>query len=131
MQADAELLGVLAKRLDLGAAREVGDGLVDVERRRVVVFGRDREIGGAAHRTTRHAEPVERLRARDLVHEVQVDVDEVGSAVFALGDEMVVPDLLSQSAWTRRRLDVGHAWIFLGVVSWIGRRLDSAAGGKA
>ena len=83
VQADAELLRVAAERLDLGAAREVGDRLVDVDRRGVVVLGRDREIG-AAHRASLGAEAVEGLRAGDLVHEVQVDVDEVGRAVLAL-----------------------------------------------
>ena len=44
------------------------------------------------------AQAVERLRARDLVDEVQVDVDEVGLAVLALDDEVVVPDLLGEGA---------------------------------
>ena len=97
VQAHPELRGVAAQRLDLRAARQVGDRLVDVERRGVVVLGRDRQVE-AAHRATLGAEAVERLRARDLVDEVQVDVDEVGLAVLALDHEVVVPDLLGQRA---------------------------------
>ena len=44
VEPDAELGAVVAQRLDLGAARRVGDRLVDVERRDVVVLGRDREV---------------------------------------------------------------------------------------
>ena len=47
--ADAELRAVLAQRLDLRPRDRVGDRLVDVERRHVVVLGRDRQVG-AAHR---------------------------------------------------------------------------------
>ena len=48
--------------------------------------------------TTGDAQPVEGLRAGDLVHEVEVDVDEVGRAVLALLDQVGVPDLLGQGA---------------------------------
>ena len=43
----------------------------------VVVLGGDRQIG-AAQRATRQPQSVERLRAGDLVQEVQIDVDQVG-----------------------------------------------------
>jgi len=95
MQPHAELSGIPAQRLDLGAAGQVGDRLVDREGRSVVVLGCDRQVG-PANRPPSHTKAVERLRAGDLVHEVQVDVDEVWRTVFALDDEMVVPDLLSQ-----------------------------------
>ena len=104
VQADAELRGVAAQRLDLRAARQIGDRLVDVERRGVVVLGRDREIE-AAHRAALGAQAVERLRAGHLVHEVQVDVDEVGLAVLALDDQVVVPDLLGEGAGAIRDAD--------------------------
>ena len=54
-------------------------GAEDVERRDVVVLGRHREVG-TADRPAGGAEAVERLRAGDLVHEVQVDVEQVGLA---------------------------------------------------
>ena len=47
MQPDAELLGVAAQRLDLGAADRVLDRLVPVERRDVVVLGGQGEVGAA------------------------------------------------------------------------------------
>src|SRR5690606_34741538 len=130
VQADAELLGVPAQRLDLGAAREIGDGPVDADRRGVVVFGRDRQLG-APQRAARLAEAVEGLRARDLVHEVQVDVDEVWLAVLALGYEMGVPDLLGEGAGTLRDVRVGrrgglglgddaHEWV--PSTKWVGHR---------
>ena len=74
---DAELLGVLAQHLDLAGRDRVGDRLVDVGGRHVVVLGGDGEVG-PADRPTGEAQAVERLRAGDLVHEVQVDVEQVG-----------------------------------------------------
>ena len=47
VQADAELLGVAAQRLDLGARDRVGDRLVPVERRDVVVLGGQGQVGTA------------------------------------------------------------------------------------
>ena len=54
VELDAELGAVAAQRLDLGAADRIGDRLVDVGRRHVVVFGREREVG-PAHRPVRPA----------------------------------------------------------------------------
>ena len=67
---------------------------------RVGVLWSSVAIVRSGRRTGRPAMPqaVEGLRAGDLVHEVQVDVDEVGRAVLALGDQVVVPDLLGQGA---------------------------------
>ena len=62
-----------------------------------MVFGRDRQIE-AEQAPPLAPQAIESLRARDLVHEVQVDVDEVGFAVLAFDDEVVVPDLLGQGA---------------------------------
>jgi hypothetical protein len=93
-EADAELGRVLPERLDLRAADRVGDGGQDVEGRDVVVLGRHREVG-TAHRPARGPEAVERLRARDLVHEVQVDVEQVGLAV-GTAHHVGVVDLLGQ-----------------------------------
>ena len=100
VEADAELGGVVAQRLDLGAAGHVGDRLVDVERRGVVVLGRDREVG-AAHLAAGEPQALERLRAGHLVHEVQVDVEQVGRAVGATPHDVRVPDLLRQRAGHR------------------------------
>ena len=63
VQPDAELRGVLAQRLDLGAGDRVGDRLVHVEGRDVVVLGGEGQVG-AAHRAAGQPEAVEGLRAR-------------------------------------------------------------------
>ncbi|GMA34421.1 hypothetical protein GCM10025876_06250 [Demequina litorisediminis] len=95
MDADAELLGVGAQGVDLSAAREVGDRLVDVERGGVVVLGRDREIG-TTDRTAGEAQALEGLGARDLVAHVQINVDKVGRAVLTLADQVIGPRLLRE-----------------------------------
>ena len=90
----SELRAVLAQRLDLGARDRVGDGLVDVDRGDVVILGREGEIG-AAYDASRRAQRIECLGARDLVHEVEVDVEEVGFT-FRTAHHVRVPDLLRQ-----------------------------------
>ena len=54
-----------------------------------------REVG-PAHRPPGQPEAVERLRAGDLVHEVQVDVEQVGLARLARVHDVRVPHLLGQ-----------------------------------
>ncbi len=98
IEADPPELGAVApQRLDLGARDRIGDRLVDVLRRHVVVFGGDGQIG-AANGPSRQPKSVERLRAGDLVDEVQVDVDEIGLArgvlSRAVGHDVVGPHLL-------------------------------------
>ena len=70
---DAELGRVAAQRVDLLGRDLVGDRLVDVGGRDVVVLGGDGQFG-TAHPSTRQAQPVEGLRAGDLVDQVEVDV---------------------------------------------------------
>ena len=84
VDAHAELGAVLAQRLDLGAADLVLDRTRSEQRQRVVgrgvvVLGGQREIG-TVHRAAGQPKAVERLRARHLVHEVHVDVQQVGLA---------------------------------------------------
>ena len=76
---DAELGAVGPQHLDLLAGDRVGDRLVGVGGRDVVVLGGDGEVG-AAHGAAGEAEPVEGLGAGDLVDEVEVDVEQVGLA---------------------------------------------------
>ena len=59
-----------------------------------MVLGGDREVG-AADRPAREAQAVERLRARHLVDEVEVDVEQVGLAL-RVPDDVRVPDLLGE-----------------------------------
>ena len=96
VQAYAELRGVLAQRLDLGPRDRVGDGLVDVQRRDVVVLGGERQVG-SAYGPAGEAQPVEGLRRGDLVDEVEVDVEQVG-LTLGLSDDVLVPHLLRQRA---------------------------------
>ena len=76
VERDPELLAVALERLHLHAGELVLDARRD--RRAVgrdVVVGRGERAVGAADLAAGEAQPVERLRARDLVDEVQVDVD--------------------------------------------------------
>ena len=70
--------------------------LVEAGGRHVVVHRRDREVG-APHAAAREAQPVERLRRRHLVHEVEIDVEEIGLALGVM-DDVVRPDLLGQAS---------------------------------
>ena len=97
---DAELLAVGLERLDLHAAELVLD---ERDRRRavgrhVVVGGGQRAVG-AADRAAGEPQPVEGLRARDLVDEVQVDPQQ------ARRDLVGGPDLVEQR---RRAVGCGH-----------------------
>ncbi len=105
IERDAELVGVGLQRLHLLRADLVGHRAVG--RRHVVVHRRDREVG-AANGAIVHAQALERLRARHLVHEMQVDVEEVGLAVGAMHD-MAFPYLLSQRLGHGVRLDLHRA----------------------
>ena len=90
------------ERIELLRRLRIGDRRRDPLRVRprrggqVMVRHRKRQIG-AAHRTTGRAKAIEGLRARHLMDEVAVDVEESG-AVFALRDDMRVPDLLVEGA---------------------------------
>ena len=102
VQPDAELGAVAAQRLHLGGRDRVGDRQLDADGRHVVVLGGDGELG-PAHGPAGHPQPVERLRAGHLVHEVQVDVEQVG---LALGPphQVRLPQLLGQGAGHVARL---------------------------
>ena len=62
--------------------------------RDVVVHRRDRQVG-PPHRPAGEPQRLERLRARHLVHEVQVDVEQRRLA-RPLVDDVRLPDLLEQ-----------------------------------
>ena len=97
VQRDAELLAVALERLHLHA-REL---VADARRRRgpvggdVVVGGGERAVG-PAHRAPGEPQALEGLRAGDLVHEVQVDVQQ------ARRDLVRGPDLVEEGAHDRR-----------------------------
>ena len=83
--------GVIGERLDLGAALGIGDAAAAVGGLNVVV-DHGEGLFRRAHLAAAHAQPLERLRARDLVDEVAVDVDEARAALRL--DDVVVPDLI-------------------------------------
>ena len=95
----AELGAVALEGFDLHARKLVLDprGEGRAVGRRVVVGGRERAVG-PAHAPAREPQAVERLRARDLVHEVQVDVQQ------PVGDLVRLPELLEQRLSHQLRL---------------------------
>ena len=99
-QRDAELAAVLLQGLDLDARLLFGDALRTIGGRHVVVGDRQGGVG-AAHRATALAQALERLRARHLVHQMTVDVQQAG-AVVLLVDQVRLPDLVEQG------LGLGH-----------------------
>jgi len=66
-----------AASLDLSARNQVGDRLVDVDRRHVVILGGDREIGTIAA-DGRPTAVRRRPAAGHLVDEMKIDVDQIG-----------------------------------------------------
>ena len=89
----AELLAVALERLDLHAAERVADARGDRRPvRRDVVVGRGQRAVRPAHGAAGEPQAVEGLRARHLVHEVQVDVEQVRR------DLVGGPDLVEQRA---------------------------------
>ncbi len=114
VQADAELLAVAAQRLDLQARDRVGDRLVEVGGRDVVVLGGQCEVG-TPHLAAGQPQTVEGLRARHLVDEVKVDEEQIGLPVGTSYD-VLVPDLL--------RKGPAHCSLLFHVV----RRRDPLAG---
>ena len=107
VERDAELLAVRAQRVELGTRERIGDR--PRERRDVVVHRRDREVG-AAHRSAGEPQPVERLRRRHLVDQVQVDVEERGLA-RRLVDDVALPDPVEQRLRHRETVALsGGSW---------------------
>ena len=95
VQAHAEFAAVLLERRQLRGARLVRVRLVYVDRGRVVVFGGD-ELVEVPRCATGQAEPLKRLRTGHFVHQHEVDIQQVGSAVAALAHQMIGPNLFGQ-----------------------------------
>ena len=88
---DAEFARVLGQFLDLLAALRILDAAAAVGGLDVVVDDGERLVR-RAHLAPRHPQALERLRARHLVDEVTVDIDEAEVAVRL--QDMLVPDLV-------------------------------------
>ena len=91
-----EELGVLGQVRDLLFALRVGILLMPVGGRHVVI-DHAQSFLGRAHLAARQAQAFERLRARHLMHEMAVDIEQA-RAVRLLVNQMVVPDLVVQRA---------------------------------
>jgi len=76
VETDAELVAVPAQRVDLASGYLVGDRLVDVDGRGVVVHRRQGELG-SADAAAGQAQPVERLRRGHLVYQMEIDVQQI------------------------------------------------------
>lgn len=105
VQGDPEVRAVLAQCLDLGAAH----GITQLERvgRDVVVLGCEREIR-SVYRSCGRPQAVEGLRARHLVDEVQVDVEQLG-LVRPERDGVPRPDLLDHVTRPDNPCGSGHS----------------------
>ena len=115
---EAEIAGVLGERLDLGDAFRVLVGLRAVGGRDVVIDDREGLLG-VAHLAAAQAQALEGLRARHLVDEVAVDIEEAGAVRLPV-DDVVVPDLVVERA---RR----HGRVILSIVPEVGASLVPSA----
>src|SRR4051794_1716342 len=106
VQGYSEVSAVLAQCLDLCPRYRVSDRSVDVEGRYVVVFGRDGEIG-PVNAASGLSKAVERLGARHLVNQVQVDEQQVRLALDATY-HVGVPDLFGQRPRSRALCRAGR-----------------------
>ena len=91
---NAEILGVLVKRLNLNAAVfGHGGGIGTVKRGGHVVVRHGNGLFGRAYRAFGHAQPFKGLRAGDLMHKMAVDIKQAGAIVGLVGD-MGIPDFI-------------------------------------
>jgi hypothetical protein len=90
----AVLGGIRAEGVNLFARDRICDGNADVLGGHVVVFGGDGEVG-PTDRPVVESEAIKRLRRRDLVDQVEVDVEQIG-LVSPRSHEVLVPDLFSE-----------------------------------
>ena len=105
------------ERLDLKAGNGIVDPAIPMLRRRVVI-GRGDDRIGAPGLAPRELETLVRLRARDFVHEVAIDIEKRG-AVRLGADDMAFPQLVVESArlhgvWTQ--FDAGRFASNLGLL---------------
>ena len=92
VELDAEVGAVLAQRGDLRGGDLVDDMQPAFNGGRDVVIHRGDGAVGPAHLAAGQAKALESLRGRDLVDQLQVDVEQRGLA-FGLDDDVLLPDL--------------------------------------
>src|SRR3954470_10857769 len=94
VERNAELLAVPRECVELLLGQRILRRVVS--RRDVVIHRRDCQVG-ASDGPAREPKRLERLRRRDLVNEVEIDVQEIRQALRA-ADDVVLPDLVEQCA---------------------------------
>ena len=114
------------QRLDLLAALGIGDAVAAVGRLDVVVDDGERLLR-RAHSAAGQPQALEGLRARHLVDEVAVDVDEARAARRL--DDMVVPDLVIQR--TRHGHNVSGAGVGANEWGWRAIYAERGQDGRA
>ncbi len=102
---DAEFARVLGERCDLKRRFGIVDAMRAVGGRHVVIDHGQRLLR-RTHIPPRHAQALEGLRARHLMHEVAVDIEQA-SAVGRLMHEMGVPNLVVEGARLRHGKGLG------------------------
>jgi len=98
---DAELPGILGELFDLNTAFGIVDAMRAIGGGDIVIDDRERFL----RRTNAPAaqpQPLEGLRARHLMHQMAVDVDQARAIGFGM-DEMIVPDFIIEGARLRHR----------------------------
>ena len=94
---DAEFRAVILERLDLDAAGFVLDALQAVGRGRHVMVGNGEGELWVAQLAAGGAQALERLWARDFMHQMTVDIKQA-SAVFRLVNEVGIEDFVEEGA---------------------------------
>ena len=95
VQSHTEFLAVLLQSAQLQSARFIRIRTIDVNSRSVVIFGSD-ELIHVTRLAASQTQTLKCLRAGDLMHKHQVDVQQVGRTVAAPAHQMIGPDLLGQ-----------------------------------
>jgi hypothetical protein len=93
MESNSKLRGVLAQGIYLQLRNGIGDWFIDIDSGCVVVFSSDGELW-SPHSAPSKSKAVKGLWARDLVNQMEIDVQQIWLAWSAMND-MVVPDFLS------------------------------------
>jgi len=102
-QRHAELTAVGAQLLDLLAGDLVGDDAQAVGRGRDGVVHRRHGVVGPADRDAAVAQTLEGLRRGDLMHEVEIDIEN-GRGARLMDDDVIIPDLFKQGAGFAQRI---------------------------
>ncbi len=90
-------MGVLHQQLHLAPGDRVGDRQVPVAGGHIVVHGGHGQVG-APHPAPGQSQPLERLRRGDLMHQVQVDVEQPRLVPGRFLHQVRIPELAAERA---------------------------------